>query len=499
MQQQCDIKPPLWPQVLWFAIPLIWASGMLAAQYHGEDEALTMLRVQEIVHGLKSADFYYIAKAIGGDWHPPGRNLLPVPFVLLFGDALWVMRLPNLFIWGGCVLIAARMTQRMAGIEAAWITALLLGLSGLFQVEAMGFGHGLGTFWGLALCGHLLWNPPRSLSEPGAKRDFVIGGFLAAAGFLWFTTMAMLGGIYHLYYFWLAWRDRANRKIALTQTIVSSIPFGLFYVGYYAIFVGIPYYLLVTGTVDFPIGQLHQYLVRTGTFGLNVGGLMENFSVTNWYLFPFITFGIVGASLIELWRNHRVIFMVLLPYLLVVNFIMGGNTGQHFMSWVVWCTPFAVALAYRNTVSRMTRFLSATVVGATAVWSAALHVPIYNEMNYPYALMEPAFGRAKWLNNVHRPVGDIALALKDASDRRLKMTSLDDGSFQLQVLPSADWAKRSERIKAGDCVSSIVDKADGRPVEVVLYDRTKLHPCQSRISSVTTFPDSNLEIGYFRH
>src|SRR5689334_14418229 len=120
MQQQCNIKPPLWPRLVWFVIPLIWASGMLAAQYHGEDEALTMLRVQEIVHGLKSADFYYIAKAIGGDWQPPGRNLLPVPFVLLLGDALWVLRLPNLLIWGGGVLIAARLTQRMAGVEAAW-------------------------------------------------------------------------------------------------------------------------------------------------------------------------------------------------------------------------------------------------------------------------------------------------------------------------------------------------------------------------------------------
>ncbi len=499
MQGHSNITPPLWPQILWFVIPLIWASGMLVAQYHGEDEALTMLRVQEIVQGLKSADFFYIAKAIGGDWHPPGRNLLPVPFILLFGDALWVLRLPNLFIWGGCVLIAAQMAQRMAGIGAAWTTALLLGLSGLFQIEAMGFGHGLGAFWGLALCRHLLWNPPRSLSEPGAKRDFAVGGILAAAGFLWFTTMAMLGGIYHLYYFWLAWRDRANRKIALRQTIVSSIPFGLFYVGYYAIFLGIPYYLLATGAVNFPIGQLHQYLARTGGFGLNVDGLVENFSVANWYLFPFITIGIVGAGLIALWRNHRVIFMVLMPYLLIVNIVMGGNTGQHFLSWIVWCMPFAVAFAYREPVSGAMRLLSVTVVGATAVWSAVIHVPIYNEMNYPFALMEPAFGQAKWLNNVHRPVGDIALALKDASQRHLKMTSLDDASFQLQVFPSANWARIPDRIKAGDCIASIVDKADGRPIQVVLYDRTKLRPCHDRIASVTTFPNSNLEIGYLRH
>lgn len=498
-------KLPLRLSLIIFITAMVIASPLLFGGYHGEDEALTQLAVEETVEGIKTFDLFLIAKALGSDWHPPGRNLLPVPFFMVFGDSLWVLRLPNMILWAvACVAtgwwasaIASESLSEELSHRVGFVSGLWLATSGLFQLEGMGLGHVGPTLGGLILLIYLSTHPPRPLLDSDEKRNYLISGTIAGVSFIWFSSMLAVAGMLHLCYLLACLRACADdRRPALVNWLVLSIPFGVFYVVYYAVFLGVPYYMLLNGFVNAPFGQLHQYIVRSGNAQLGVTSLIENMRVLNYYLLPGVgpLITVIGAYLLI--RRKPNVGIVFLPYAFLFCFYINGNTGQHFLSFAVWVFPLSVGfVAARVSSSQLALHAGIAIVTLQTLWTGIFHIYPYTATNYPYRA-SAAWGDVLWPNNSYEPVHQIskALSLVGAQGTLSNQTS---GYWELQVLPDLDWVHVAPKMGPGNVCAIGPPSVIGKAVVASLVYEGQWAPCVNFSVDWIRFPGSNLSIAVY--
>jgi hypothetical protein len=393
-------------------------------------------------------------------------------------------------------VLAAFIAGAIKGEAAGWYTGLGLALSGLFQIQVMGLGHGVATFWGLAVIGWMVRHPPQGLSTRESRLHYIIAASLAVMGFLWFTSLFVLSVGLHAYYLVRTLRIDANeRLLALRWWCVLTVPYGIFYLAYYAIFLGLPYYLVAKGIAAGPFGQLHQYHVRADTAHFNIDAMIENIKVTNYYTFPVVFLIVTLIGLAVVMRRFPYVGFVVVPYAFIVSFYMSGDTGQHFLSFVIWMLPFGVAGLVDYAKSRTLRLIFASVLIS---WTVVLHVWPYPDARYPYWVSKLTFGDPKWLSNSLFPLEEIKNALHEwAGDGVVaSLASGTWGVWGVYYAPELKWETNPIVLRgAGSCFRGVATAA-GEQVGAVLASKAEL-PCPDTIAQMIEFQNSRIVLFLF--
>lgn len=454
-------------------VAALFASFIFTAQFHGEDELGVYVTADQLAQAFKTHDWFTIARVLVGSYHPPGRFLLATASFLIFNPSPFALRLPTFVIWVAACVLAADIAQRLTGAKAGLITGVLLGASGLFNLEALGFGHGVLTFWVMLFIWLYLKNP----------KQYLLGGIILAVGFLWFTSLLPIIGMYHLYYAW-----RAIKEKTIKRYIVLTLPFVVFYVLYYLIFLGVPYYAWMHGIRSRPVGQLHQNLARAGSSQINLISFIENLKGLNWYHLPFISWLFLLAGLVWQWRQRRQLFWILTPYGLLFSFYIMDNSLQHFLSYYIWLLPFGVAAIWQwgsmqsqDWQGAILILLIASCVGAAAFGYIA-NMRRYNEVTYPYTLEAAVFGSGKWRTNLIRPLPQIAADLAQHLGPADQWTVTIDGTLPMFYFPDSRYVLFNNTCQG---------------LRVLVRSKNQPLACDRMPRQVITYPNSRLELVLF--
>lgn len=443
---------------------------IFTAQFHGEDELNVYITANWLAQAFKSFDWFTIARVIVGSYHPPGRFLMATASFLIFGASVFALRLPGFIIWVITCVMGGDITRRLAGPRAGLITGIMLGASGLFSLEAMGFGHGVLTFWVMLFIWLWIKN----------SRRYILGGIILALAFLWFTSVLPIIGMYHLYFAY-----RAIKEKNIKQYILLTLPFVLFYAMYYAVFLGVPYYAWTHGIRATPVGQLHQNLARSASAHVNIRSFVDNMRGLNWYHLPFISWFFLMAGLVGQWRRKRALFWILTPYALIFSFYITDNTLQHFLSYYIWLVPFGIAAIWawgekrgRDWQGAVTSLLVAACIGA-AVFGYVANMRRYTEATYPYGLESAVLGSSKWRTNLMRPLPEIAADLKRLLGPKDHWTVTIDGTLPMYYFPDSRYMPFTN-----NCLG----------FRAIVHSGAQPPACQSKFGNSVRYPGSFLEI-----
>ncbi|CAM2058918.1 conserved membrane hypothetical protein [Desulfovibrionales bacterium] len=433
---------------------------ILHAQFVDEDELLVLQRATELIQCFATGKPGFI-EALTSSSQPPGRNLLPIPFIILLGPTEAALRWPNLLFWAATCGLAARIGLRLNGPAVGLVTGLVLALSGLFQVESMAHGFSVTNFLVLWLVDFLLKNQGWGLAIRRAKRQYLLECGIVFMGVCFFTSLLPVAGMHLLVHGWQCIR-RHGLATGLHKWLIWTLPAAAPYFLYFIFFFGLPYLDLLAGRNIAPNCQLIHFAQRTHQGGLNIHSLVENSQGLNWYVFPalsslFLVFG--------MWRQltrYTSVFIIVFPYIFLFCCYIKSMTGAHFLSAFIWSTPFAVA-ALSEIAARYPLRLQANIAAATLAillaWTWFCHLRTYTEENYPIGLSKIVFGDIYWCNNVYFPYEAATRDLKKilAEGERLVVTAYTP--IQYYISPQAylyndpifDYTKpgdlTSERIK----------------------------------------------------
>ena len=380
-------------------ITLLPALTILDAEFRGEDEVLTLRTVIALTesfqqeYGFLSIHKDLLIKLIRNSHHPPARNIIPVPFVFALGANEVALRLPNVLLWVAACMVAANIGWRLAGGWGAFLSGTILGVSGLFDLEAMGLGHVGEVLWVMLVIDCLLSSPDRSLQTPLSRKKYFLGGFYCFLGFLWFTSVLPVCVLYHGVYGYNILRNRGSWR-NLKVYLIWTLPFIGVYLLYYGIFLGWPAYAVYSGQYSKPFGQLAQNIGRANTSHLNIRSMIQNVRALNWYVFPFFSWILLVMGMLYQVRRFPQIFILLLGYGGLWSFYLSGNTPQHFFAYYCWLVPFGIA-ACENVGGRWNKKLVHVIllifIGLTAAWNYQTHIKTYTEATYPRHLVSLAW------------------------------------------------------------------------------------------------------------
>ena len=470
------------------------ASLIFSAQFHGEDELGVYITASWLVELIVQGDLFSFLRILVGSYHPPGRFLLAVVSFILLGPSAFALRLPAVLIWAATCVLAADTARRLSGRVAGLIVGILLSVSGLYALQALGFGHGVLTFWVMLFVWFKVRTPTWSLVSKTARRDYVIGGVILGLGFLWFTSLLPIAGMYHLYYAYKAVREKV-----VGRYLLITAGFFAFYAIYYAIFLGIPWYAVEAGIRQRPVGQLYQNLVRSGEARVNVESFVENLKGINWYHVPFISWVLLVAGIFWQWRCGREFLIILGPYALIFSFYLIGNTAQHFLSYYIWMVPFAIAglwqfahLRGQDWRGAMASFLIAICI-ASGLFGYVANTRRYTETDYPTWLQQSFFASGKWRTNLVRPLPQIAEDLSVVLGPEDLWTVTIDGPLSMYYFVDDRFAETvfEDHVFNGRSCLALVSDVN---VAAIVRSSTQAPLCDKDYVSLTAYEGSYLEI-----
>lgn len=482
-------------------LTLVASMSILGGQFHGEDEILVLTVAGKIVNGIRTFDPVAIATALIGSDQPPARHLLPVPFVWALGASELALRLPNLLGWAAAAAVASTIGLRLGGAAVGLFAGALLGVSGLFDIEALGHGHGVSTLFVMLAMREVVDGAGWGLADAAARRRYVRGGLYCAAAFLWFTSMLPVCAMYHALHGVAALRTPDGASARTYARL--SVPFLGFYALYYAVFLGIPAYLVAAGLYPTPFGQLHHNAGRWASSHPDWESLVENLRGLNWYVFPFVSWALLVAGMAFQARRFPALFVLLLPYALLFSFYIQGHSYAHFFSYFCWLAPFGVAAVFTG-LHRLGRPIAVTVLTlvtlAVATWTYVGHVRRYTAETFPHALVRAAWGDATWRSNVVRPIGQIVRDLQDIVDANDRFIVTADGSLPLyyfpdpRYLPLAMTGLTTDRERSDACTRLV----HHRQVIRAAVSWTRETFCADQVEAVRRYPGADLMVTVFR-
>lgn len=475
--------------------------SLLNAQFRDEDEITTLLVAGKTVNGIRNLDPIGIMRPIGASEHPPGRHLLAVPFVWVFGANEFALRLPNVLVWAVAVGVAADIGLRLAGMWAGGVSGALLGLSGLFDLQGMGLGHGVATFWIMLLVRHMIQDAGWGLADARARRRYVVGAMYCAAGFFWFSSLLPICALYHALHGW-AGLKRAPWRQGLWTYARLSAPFAAFYVLYYAIFLGVPAYIVHQGLHSVPFGQFRHNVSRWTFAHPNWTSLTHNLRALNWYFLPFVSWALLIAGIGFQARYFPLVFAMLLPYAGLFSFYIFRDTPQHFFAYFSWIVPFAVAAAFSALTPARRNWaiaLFAVLTGAVATWTYTGHIRRYTAESYPAALVSAVWGETLWRNNVVRPVHAIAADLEASLQPDDRFIVLSDGALPLYYFPDNRYLNSPPIVSDRDPTTHraclrLTRREDQCPTVRAAVSWTEQDFCSDQVETVLRYPGSDLKV-----
>jgi 4-amino-4-deoxy-L-arabinose transferase-like glycosyltransferase len=488
---------------------LLPALTILDAQFR-EDEALTLRTTLNLAESFqKGYNLPRLCKdliiKLTRSHHPPARSIIPLPFVLVLGGNERSLRLPNVLLWVAACMVAANIGWRLASDWGAFLSGTILGISGLFDLEAMGLGHAGEVLWIMLVIDCLLSSPDRSLQTPLSRKKYLLGGMYCFLGFLWFTSVLPICVLYHGLYGYNILRNQKARRDLKVYLIWTS-PFISGYLLYYGLFLGWPAYLVYRGQYTKPFGQLAQNFYRANTSHPNIRSLIQNARALNWYVFPFFSWILLVAGMFYQVRHFPLIFILLLGYGGLWSFYLSGNTPQHFFAYYCWLLPFAVAACEKlgdwwN--KKIVRLVLLMFVGLTAAWNYQTHIRRYTETTYPRHLVSLAWGWPLWPNNIDRPMQEMVQDLQILLQPDEQFIVLSDGAFPLYYfkgegyLPEVGMTQLESFTERGMMCLRLPDILRRENYIRAAVSFTNQNFCQQEVESLLSYQGSTLQITIF--
>lgn len=259
----------------------------------------------------------------------------------------------------------------------------------------------------------------------------------------------------------------------------------------------------VWGITDFgnwdgdKFGQYHQYSIRSESSKINLSSLISNISYLNWHFFPMLSLFIITGSILMLKSNFKKILFLILPYFIVTNFFMSGNTGQHFASVFIWLIPFFciyLSKLFKNIYFiKMFNILIIVMMIPYTVWA---HIIPYNEMNYPHRLVNKVYGSEKWPPNLIRPLELISIKIKKNVSIKDNIAYTLDGAVALYYLRDYQAFKINDldKLSRNEYSCKILSK---NYKAIITNDYISKH-CSNYIKNKYTFNNSNIKVYIFK-
>jgi 4-amino-4-deoxy-L-arabinose transferase-like glycosyltransferase len=471
---------------------------------HGEDEATTYLNIISLYSYLSELDFLNVLKTTLQFHHPPARYYISLPFFLIFENDLWVLRLANSIMWALTCCVIYKISKIVLK-EYAFITALLIGCSGLFSVHSLAFGlSGITLF--LSLCVYELIKDQFNIDKiESLHKSFLRCNIYLFIAFLFYNTAVLfIFSLYAIFLYYL-YKSKIKNKIKSKLTI-TALTFAIFYIIYYLIFVGIPIYITHFNGLEFinnffkqsfkpddlnPWGQYHQYISRSSKANINFDSFIENIKGINWAFFPFLSIIILLTAFIEIFKNYKKIFFLIILKFIVINFFFKIATIAHFLVLYSVIIPFGIKnlLSYFKNFYRT--YLIFFIFVSTTYFSYYTQIKIYNEKNYPYILQKVSYGKNTWAQNLERPWGEINEFLNNNLLPNKKIFNAIDEGYQILYMSNLNWVSYKKKFykkvfkeKRIECLNFPFDDFD-----VLLTHEKKRDICKN----------DNLEYIYFKN
>ena len=471
-------------------------------QLHGEDEATTFIIALNLLNDLKNFEIFNFFKTIIAANHPPGRYLLPIPFIEIFGESIVSMRIPYFFLWIGSCVLTTKIAFKIGGSLNAILSGLFLSISGLFNLEIQSISHGASVFFGLLLINELLKNKIIEDYIFNKKFDLFKINILLLAGFIFFSTWSVI--IFGFYFFLiLNYYRKKNLFRYATKLFLLTLPFFLFYLFYYLIFIGFPFWIINLNGLEIfnqffnrnininlePFGQLHQYIVRANNSSLNISGFIENIKILNWAYMPLIGPILFILGIINIYKKNKKIFFTIFLYLFLFNFYFSGNTGQHIQTLFIMIFAFSInELINFFKKETLFKYVLFTKIVILMLFTYNFNLKIYNEENYPYKFEKLFFSKYKWPQNLVRPLNEIVLNLREISKKDKPILNLIDGSISMYHGRDLNWIYKND-----------LEKFNLLKKKCLIFDFEKYNAIVISKKSISVCEDKNLEFIEFEN
>lgn len=427
--------------------------ALIHPQLYGEDEATTFITALNILNDLKNFEIFNFFKSIITANHPPARYLLPIPFLEIFGESIVSMRVPYFFLWIGSCVLSTKIAFKIGGSLNAILTGLFLSISGLFNIEILSLSHGATVFFGLLLINEIIKNKINEDYIFNKKFKLFKINLILLIGFIFFSSWSAI--IFGFYFFLvLNYLKKKDPFHYIIKLFLFTLPFFLFYLFYYLIFVGFPFWIINLNGLEIfndffnkniiinpdPFGQLHQYILRAENSSLNITSLITNIRVINWAYMPVIGPILFIFGIINVYKKHKNIFFIIFFYLFLFNFYLNGQTGQHVQT--IFIMLFAFSINELINYFKNKKFLIYLVfikLVFLIITTYNFHLKLYNETNFPYHYQKFFFSSYKWPQNLVRPLDQIASILRGDIKKEIPILNLIDGSISLYHGRDLNW------------------------------------------------------------
>lgn len=392
-----------------FFITLIFSSSMLFSHPQGDDELVSLFIAKKMGNALLNFEIYDFIKVVGQNYHPPGREFLLLPFLTFLELDLISGRFLTITIYCFLIIQLFSLLNLLNPNQHRFnfLSIILISITGLSQIQAMVSIHGFVTLFGIIVIKKII----NLDNKFYFSKEIIIILLLSFFAFLFSNTFLLLSiPLYLMILFMMLKNKTPIRKIVYLFFFIL-----FFYFLYYSIFLGYPYYLLYSGQVEEPFGQLYKYYFRADNSYLNLNSFIDNFKVTNFYTFPLIFYLISLIGFFYSALKFKRIFFLLSVYFLVINFIVNIHTGQHYLSFIIWTLPFGLAYisSLNCTTKRFFKIMIFCLLPLQALYTFYFHINSYDEKKYPHNIKHLILGRSIWIHNLKYPLQEIEKDLRN--------------------------------------------------------------------------------------
>jgi hypothetical protein len=240
-----------------------------------------------------------------------------------------------------------------------------------------------------------------------------------------------------------------------------------------------------------PFGHYHQYLSRGLSANFNYYSLLENISYLNWYFFPFISVLIIPISLVYLYFKNIYIFLLLINYFVITNFILSGNSSHHFASMFIWLIPFfclSIRSIFKNLLSKFITILFCVVF---VFYTMICHLYPYNQSTYPFSLVEKLKGHVIWPHNLNRPLNLISNEIKSHKLNNYKIGYLNERNNKVLInfYFKNNGAKQINFNDLKILSDNNLCKNYDKKLRIIISNNTMPTPCKKIVEKVKIFED----------
>lgn len=474
-----------------FFFTILISLNMFFSHPQGDDELVSIYIANLLLDALKNFEFKNFIVVLLQNYHPPGREFVLMLAFIFFEESLLTARLFTVILYAFIILKVFELSKKISNdLKISFFISLLLATTGIFQIQAMVSIHGITSFLSLLIIIKLLDFQKKTSTSIG---DIVYLISISFVGFLFSNTFLLFTAPMYLTLNYLFYINKYDLKLIFFINLIIL----LFYIIYFLIFLGIPYYYYFSNQTSVPIGQLYKYFYRYDNSGLSLKSFYENFKITNFYLFPFIFYFLSLIGTYNIYKNYKLIFFNLIFYLIIFNFMVQIHTGQHFLTYIVVTIPFGIIFLYKNfdfLNKKVKYFFGISFLLITFCWTYFFHIKTYKELDYPNLAKFNFFLEHKWLHNKKYPIEEIDLELsKIQPNKTLNMAGVE---WNIYFKNRNYFYYKKHFFEKYDC-NQILNLYE-HEIQAILFKSKKIRDCFNHINNMAlkNFSKSNFWLIY---